>query len=157
VSESAIRQKIFEIIAGQDGINTPSFASAEFGMVHRYERWAADWSAFIKLFHDPASGRIFGFEISRTGNRSTKLSNYEEENAHAYTIKGYMSVKDADETESLFNAKIEALQARFRNNHDLDGMCLSAGPLSAELIDTRMFGNVLCHYAELKLPATEIL
>lgn len=157
MSEQVIRQKIFEIIAGQEGIATPSFASADFGMVHKFERWTADWGKFLELFKDPVTGRIFGFELSRSGSPAQKLSNFEEADTHIYTIKGYMAVKDADQTEILFNGKIEALKDKFRRKHDLDGTCNAAGPLSAETIDTRFFGATLCHYAELNLPATEIV
>lgn len=147
MSESACRQKLFEIIS----------AIPNVGKVHDYERWAATHGKFIEFFKDVASGRILGWEICRSGMPSEKISVIEESRTHQFTVKGYMAVDDADATEKLFNAKIEAICNAFKGQHTLGGVCLDAGPVSAEVIDARMFGNVLCHYAELKIPINEIV
>lgn len=156
MSETAIRQKIFEIIAGQANLVDPSYASASLGMVHKYERWTAEWGVFLNLFKDPATGRIFGWEIRRASFHAVKLDSLQEEITHGYVIKGYLGVQDSEQTERLFNQKIDELSALFRGNHTLDGLCLDAGPISAETIEERTFGTVFCHYAELRLPVVEI-
>jgi hypothetical protein len=156
MSESAIRQKIFDILAGREGLAEPLYASDSLGMVHKYERWAADWAKFLTFFKDPVSARIFGWEIRRSNMQSVKLGAFEEQNTHGYLLKGYLGVQDADGTEILFNAKVEEVCGLFRGNHTLGGVCLDAGPVSVELIEERFFGSVLCHYAELRLPVTEI-
>lgn len=145
MSESTIRQAIFTILK----------AIPDIGKTYDYDRNNADWGEFIKLFQAP-SGRILGWEISRAGVQAEKLSVIEESSDHVFIIRGYMGVKDADKTELLFNAKIEAVRAAFRGNNDLGGVCTDAGPVSAQ-IDVRTFGSVLCHHAELRLPVNEIL
>lgn len=155
MSESAIRQKIFEIIAGQADLVDPSYASASLGMVHKYERWTADWGTFLALFTDPVTGKIFGWEIRRGSMAAAKLNGAAEDHTHGYVIKGYMGVQDADQTELLFNLKIEELGALFQGNNTLGGVCNDAGPVSVEIIDERTFGGVLCHYAELRFPVAE--
>ncbi|PKN46762.1 MAG: hypothetical protein CVU59_05030 [Deltaproteobacteria bacterium HGW-Deltaproteobacteria-17] len=146
MSESAIRQKIFETLSAVPNV----------GKVHDFERWAVDWGKFIEFFKH-SSGRILGWEICRAGMQSEKIDVIEEDRTHGFVIKGYMAVKDADATEKLFNAHIEAICDAFKGNHTLGGVCLDAGPVQVEVIDTRMFGSVLCHYAELKIPVNEIV
>ena len=157
MSETAIRQKIFETITGQPGIAVPSHASATLGMVHKYERWSNDWNKFLALFKDPVTGRIFGWEIRRASMPAEKLSNMEQQNTHIYQIKGYLAVQDSEQTELMFNLKIEELRGLFKGNHTLDDTCLDAGAISVDVIDERMFGTVLCHYAELRMPVAEIV
>jgi hypothetical protein len=157
MSESAIRQKIFEIVADQQGLTEVSCSSQAMGMVHLYERWAADWNVFLGYFRDPETGRIFGSEIRRAARRGQKLSAMEEQITHTFIIKSYLAVQDADQTELLFNQKLEELAARFRHNQTLNGSCDDASALSVETIDERMFGGVLCHYAESSISATEYL
>jgi hypothetical protein len=144
--ESTIRQKIYTEIS----------AITDIGMIYDYERWAIDWVTFINLFKNPVSGRILGWEIGRKGAPATYDSNAEETTTHQYVIRGFMGLKDADGTEKLFNAKIEDIRDKFRFNFTLDGLCEMAGPLSANIIEPRMFGGVLCHYCELDLPVQEL-
>ncbi|MEA5113019.1 MAG: hypothetical protein VB050_03245 [Geobacteraceae bacterium] len=147
MSEAACRQKVFEIISAVPNV----------GVVHDYERWAADWNKFIELFRDSVSGTIRGWEICRANMLSEKISNIEENRAHGFVVKGYLAVNDALATEKIFNGLIDAICNAFKGNHTLGRICTDAGPVSAEVIDTRMFGAVLCHYAELKFPVSEIV
>lgn len=146
MSEAIIRQKIFEIVSAVPGI----------GKVHDYERWAADWSKFLILFQDPATKRILGWEITRQAAPVAKLDNIEEQVTHAFVIQGYMGLNDAQATEKQFQALLEALRSAFRGNHTLNGICLDAGPVSLDICEPRTFGTVLCHYAKLTLPVSEI-
>jgi hypothetical protein len=145
MSESAIRQKLFDILSSVPGV----------GRVYDYERWTADWTKFLELFKDSSSGRILGWEISRNAVESQFLSRVEEEATHRFVIKGYLGVKDADATEKLFNGLIEVIRAAFRGNVTLDGVAELASPLTVPIIDVRTFGSVLCHYCELHLAVTE--
>jgi hypothetical protein len=144
MSEAVCREKIYEAMS----------MIPHVGRLYDYERWAADWSKFISYFKHP-SGFILGWEICRSSMQSVKTNNIEEERLHRFVVKGYMSVKDSLETEKIFNGYIDQICELFRGNHTLDGVCEDAGPVSAETIDTRSFGGVLCHYAELIIPVTE--
>jgi hypothetical protein len=147
MSDAIASQQLYTILTGIPNI----------GMVHSYERWAVNWDKFIELFKDPASGRILGWEIGKEAMLNTRISNLEEERTHRYVVKGYMGVKDADATDSLFNAMIETIADTFKGNLTLGGTVMDAGPASARVIDTRMFGGVLCHYTEIEIPVTEIV
>jgi len=148
MSESLIRAQIYSILGGVTNI----------GKVYDYERWADDWEAFINLFKTMISSKaqIRGWEIRRRAAPSVYDSNAEEVITHQYILKGYLAVEDASSTEKTFNNLIEAIRTAFRFNFTLSGLCEMAGPISAEIIEERMFGSVLCHYCELSLPVKEL-
>ena len=148
MSEALIRAEI----AGLLGSVT------DVGRVYDYERWAADWATFIALFKTRINNvdQIRGWEIGRKAAPAEYNSNNEETTRHQFFIKGYMGVKDSDATGKTFDALIEAIRTKFRFNFRLNGKCEHAGPVSIDLIDTRTFGSVLCHYTELSLPVQEL-
>lgn len=146
MSEVTVRAKIKTMLEAVTGI----------GKVYGYRRWANDDGDFISLFKDTTSGRILGWMISREKCAAEYLDNAEEEATHGYLLQGYMGLKDADQTEILFNALIELVRAKFRLDFSLGDTAEQAGPVSVDLIETRVFGNVLCHCAELRLPVKEL-
>ena len=77
----------------------------------------------------------------------------EQPTGHEYMIKGYLGVKDADATEKVINALIETVVEACRQNCTLNG----AGYIDSikGQIDTRTFGIILCHCAELTLSCRE--
>lgn len=151
MSESAIRAQIYSILSGVSGI----------GKVHDYERWSKDWDTFISYFKDTASGRILGWEIGRRSGREEKtvigIGDEDQDLSHTFVIRGYMAVDDSAATEKLFNALIEAIAAAFREKTTLNGTATDHEYIQRETIEARMFGGVLCHYAELSLTVTERL
>jgi hypothetical protein len=146
MSESTIRQKIYEIVSSVPGI----------GRVYDYERWAADWGQFINLFKD-SSGRILGWEISRVSAEAKYDDNAEEVTEHRYIVRGYMGLSDSDASEKSFHSLIEDIRNTFRFNFTLDENAEWAGPVSLQVADVRTFGPVLCHYCELVLPVRELI
>jgi hypothetical protein len=149
MSEALIRQQIYTTLSGVTSI----------GKVHDYERWAADWDAFIALFKTTVAGapQIRGWEIGREAVAAVYDDNAEESDTHQFVIRGYLVVKDSAATEKTFNALIEAVRQAFRFDFTLGGLCEMAGPMTARVITTRMFGAVLCHYCELVFPVQEVL
>lgn len=125
------------------------------GIVHTYERWAADWVKFIALFKAP-TGEILGWEISKGAAPGTYLNTVEEEVSHKYLIRGYMGLQDAAETELLFNEKIEAMRDAFRSDMTLGGLNELPKGFDCRLIEPRSFGSVLCHYAEIIIEIQEV-
>ena len=153
MSESAIRAQIKTILE----------AVTNIGKVYDYERWSADWTAFINLFKITVSGvdQIRGWEISRRSVGEKKVvigvGSLAHEDDHLFIIKGYMSVKDASATEKTFNTLIESIKTAFRANPNLNATCERHGRIQAPVIDFRIFGDVFCHYAELNLTVYERL
>ncbi|HRR87633.1 MAG TPA: hypothetical protein P5316_21720, partial [Phycisphaerae bacterium] len=58
------------------------------GRVHDYERWTANTRDFLSLFQDPATKKIFGWEIMRTGFRMQKATMAKWKLIHRYMIRG---------------------------------------------------------------------
>ncbi len=151
MSESAIRGQIYAVIG----------AIANIGMVYDYERWAADWVAFINFFKTTIGGvdQIRGWEISRRSAAEKKIvigvNISSHQKTHVFLIRGYMGVNDAAATEKTFNALIEAIGAAFRYNKKLNDTAMDHDYIQAETIGFRMFGGALCHYAELSLTVYE--
>ncbi len=144
MSESAIRTQIYTILSGVNDI----------GKVYDYERWSADWTTFINIFKTTIGGvdQVRGWEIGRRSCSENMLTLGEVDRPHNFIIRGYMGVSDAAATEKTFNTLIEAIAAAFRTNLTLNGAAfLGHDYLQIELIEARMFGGVLCHYAELGL------
>ena len=144
MGESIIRTAIKTTLTGVSNI----------GKVHDYERWAADWSKFIAYFRTSISGtdQIRGWEISRKAPITEDATSVKK---HTYSIRGYMGVEDAAESEKTFNALIEAAAAAFRADRTLGGAALGHDFIQVDALDTRSFGGVLCHYAELSLTVYE--
>jgi len=149
--EATIRTAIYNILG----------AVADIGKVYDYERWAADWTAFINLFKTTigAVDQIRGWEISRrsVGEKQAviKIGSQAHEDDHLFVIRGYMGVSDANATEKTFNALIESIRTAFRDNRNLNGACERHGRIQAPIIEFRLFGGALCHYAELNLTVYE--
>lgn len=144
MSDLDIRLKIKEVIE-----RVPNY-----GIVHEYGRWTADWNKFLALFQDPISRRILGWEITRRAAPGAYISTIEEEFVAQYRISGYMGIQDADRTDILFNALIDLIREEFRKDMTLGGLNQGAQGFSVEIIDERMFGSVLCHHCEIVIPIT---
>ena len=133
------------------------------GKAHGYARWSADWNAFLALFK--SGSQIRGWSVSREATATRQATAGEVEKAHVFVIRGIMGLQDAAATETTFQALLDSLQDAFLADDRLGGACdtLSPdwGPLAGaagaqvSVVETRMFGSVLCHYAELRLCAVE--
>jgi len=144
--EADIRGQIAIILAGVSGM----------GVVHEYQRWAATWEKFLDHFKD-ADNKINGCCISRAATPAFRKTMPTIEREHKYMIRCYYGLNDAAGSELIFQALVEGIQNEFDSgsNYSLGGYVLNSGPLQVRIIEPRMFGGVLCHFAELELPATE--
>lgn len=125
------------------------------GKIHDYERFnAADWNKFIELFKDEPSSKVYGWEITREGVKVEKATGGHKKVTHAIVLKGYYGLQDAAATEKIFNAVIDLILQKFIDNKipGTQGHSLpKVGPIQA-----RMYGGVLCHYAEIRMVVAEI-
>jgi hypothetical protein len=152
----AMREQKKVILAGVPGI----------GVVHDYNRLAVDFGKMLNLFKD-ADGRINGcmFAREKTAKRLATIGGAPQEKAHVFLIRAIMGLKDDQATGIIFDELLTAIEEKFEDYYDLNGTCLTTipdwGPMAGQagvqidLIEERMFGNVLCHYAEMRLCALE--
>ncbi len=138
------------------GIYNTMLAVTDIGMVYDYERWANDWATFINLFKTTIGGvdQIRGWEISQ---RAPVSENRTSTKRRTYSIRGYMSVNDAAATEKIFSALIDAIAAEFRKDQELGKTVKGHDFIQVEIIETRTFGSVLCHFVELTLTVYDFI
>ncbi len=152
-----IRAQVAAIAAGVDGI----------GRVHEYVRWATDWKKVIEKFKitDDGGSKINALMITRKKTHRRQRTIGEIELAHVLELKMIMGLNDAEASELIFQKLLDNLAAAFDSDETLNGTCETTRPswgpmegqvgLSIDIVDMRMFGGILCHYAECHLCATE--
>lgn len=153
---AAIREQIKVILSTVEGI----------GVVHDHERLATEWNKYLDLFKD-ADGRINGWMFALEKSQKAQVSQGEQEEARVFIFRGFMGLKDAGDTGLLFEDLVDRVQSIFDDYETLNDTCLTInpdwGPMSGamgyqiDLIEPRMFGNVLCHYHEGRLCAIETI
>jgi hypothetical protein len=155
MSYPLIREQTAAILGAVDGM----------GIVHQYQRMAATWEEFLKCFKH-SDGKINGCVITRTSRVSRQITLGQKEVAHVMVLRFYMGLNDTEETETAFQALIDAAVDMFDDYETLNDTCLTTHPdwgpmsgavgLQADIVDNRVFGNVLCHFAECRLCALEL-
>lgn len=140
-----IRAELKAIIAGVIGI----------GPVHDYERWSADWNSYLSFFKLPGQENINGWTITRVSTSEEAHAQNQDWRRHKFLLKGYYSQKDSAGSEKVFQDLIEAVCHRLRINPQLDGAAAQSDPPQVETVETRFFGDILCHYAEISIVVQE--
>lgn len=144
MSEANNRTGIYNTLSAVTGV----------GKVYDYERWTADWNTFITLFKDTSTSKILGWEISQKAPVNEDRTSVKR---RTYSIKGYMGVNDAVATEKTFAGLIDAIAAVFRADQSLGAMVHGHDYIQVDILDTRSFGSVMCHYAELSIVVYDLL
>lgn len=131
---------------------------ADVGVVHEYERYSKERSKLKALYESGVPARLFGWHIRRVSTREFLEDIARWRVVHGWRIRGFMSIDDADATEKLFDARVEAIRDAFRTDDSLGNLIFTCiDPQSNEagiqVIDHRpvLFCDVLCHHAELGL------
>jgi hypothetical protein len=150
-----IREQIKVILQGVTGI----------GVVHDRIRMAIDTAKMLNLFKD-SDGRIntIMFRREKMIKRSLSLG-APKVRAHVFLFIVIRGFNDAQASELEFDDLLTDIEERFDSYDDLNGACMSCdmdtGPMAdlsgmqIDVIEPRMFGSVLCHYAEMRLQVVE--
>ena len=139
-----IREQIATILSTVEGM----------GIVHQYQRWSATWEKFLDLFKD-TDGRINGCIISRRETPTIRDNMPTIERRHVFLFRFVYALKDAEASELEFQNIVERIQDAFDSQYLLGNTVINSGPVQVNLVEIRLFGGVLCHYAELTLEAVE--
>ena len=139
-------------------------AAAPDAKVHKYQRWAAEWSAILNLLKTD-SGKYHGWMISRKQTANKMQSYRNKKRSHIFSITGIYGLDDSAMSEVYFQTLLEGIETAFDANQTLNGKCETIyptwGPMSGvagfeiQDVSVRMFGGVLCHYADCRLCAEE--
>lgn len=128
--------------------------------VHEYERYTKNASDLIAMYKsgDPDNARLHGWHVRRVGTRERAESIGRWSIWHNWRLRGFMALDDADESEKLFDAEIEAIRDAFRADATLGGLvvdCISPdGEMTgAQVLASQpvLFAGVLSHSADLQL------
>jgi hypothetical protein len=133
---------------------TDTLASvADIGVVHAYERYAADHARLKTLYYSTPHGAIRGWFIRRVATREVGIlvPRYIEE--MDWQLRGYIALDDAGESELVADALVEAVRNKFRTNPRLSDTVQMQGPIGSrnkrgpQLVDfgPASFAGVLCH------------
>lgn len=141
---AAVRDQIKTVLEGVSGV----------GKVHDYERHAKDWSAFFTLFLD-ADNKINGWEVSRYATPSAAAGRGVFERRHNFRLRGYYGLSDSAASEKTFQDLVEAVVTALQADQRLGGTTWKSGPVQVAAVEPRIFGSVLCHYAELTVEVWE--
>ena len=139
-----IRTEIKTILSAVDGI----------GVVHDYVRWANEWSKFLDLFKD-SNNKVNGWMISRISTPSKRDNMSTLKRRHLFRMEGFYGLQDSSATEIVFQGVVEDIQDAFDSQYSLGGHALNSGPVQVIIIENRVFGKVLCHYARLEYEVEE--
>lgn len=123
------------------------------GMVHTYDRWAADWADLLKLY--TTNDRVQGWHITRKATAESWDNLPTVNRNHTYEMVGIYALNDAAASEKTFQELVEKVMGLLRFDFTLGGNCLLVGPLNLKTLEPRVFGSVLCHVAVIELPAQE--
>lgn len=136
---------------------------ANIGIIHDYYRWSNNPAKFAALFSFTTSGKkhIRGWEITRVQVPERKGAVKVTLRHHKFMISGYMGVNDEDATDKIFQPLVDDVCEKFRDDpgggawYYMNGDEPGNSPCQVQAIDVRIFGNVLCHHADILLSVTE--
>lgn len=156
---AAIKEKFDSVEGIKDG-------SAK---VHDYQRLKPKYDDFLECFKT-TENKIHGWIITRKAVFDRLATNNERWRYHHFIFRGYYGLDDSAGSEKHFQEVIENICAAFVADMDLsndgdsgvvdagyDDNDSQIGCCQAGIIETRIFGVVLCHFAELEYHCKEYL
>lgn len=127
--------------------------------VFKAEKLTKDWATYLSSFKDVTNSVIHAYIIKRTKIESIPEASRVNEVATTWKIMGFYGYKWNDtftsSSEYKFNVIIDAIRTKFRDDPGLNNSVLTTTPIQLDIFEEREFGEVLCHYAEMRLGTTE--
>jgi len=157
MSEATIRTDIY------DAINW----IIDIGNVHDYDRFTADWTAFVERYSITIDGvkLMRGWDISYESMGPSTPMEFKIPNrymrTHVFVIRGYLGMSDSDESEKTASVLAEAVCNAIDDDADLSNKnryYQSPDRLARiRSFVSLVFGDVLCHYVEIETRVTEFI
>ena len=135
---------------------------SNIGVVYDYVRYADTWDNFLELFKTTINGNevIRGWTVTCISFTETQLGYGNPGTIQrdcVYKIRGYFGVDDsaASEKTAMIVAEdvVETLRSSVESGSDAEGNL----PAELTVFDGRVFGDVLCHYAEITLSVRSLI
>ncbi len=138
---SDIRQAIYQDLVYQ-----------KIGRVYQYRKTTLDWNKYIKRFKDNRN-RVFGADIAFRGLETNRTAVSNSDRIYKFEVSVLQSISDQDESELVFSEVVDALVDHFGNSINLSSVGYDFSVSRAD-VDERMFGDVLCHHAQIDIDVT---
>lgn len=122
---------------------------------YKYDRLEREWGAYLSAFKDTTNNVIHGYCISRVSWDEIREASRSNLRSTKWLIRGYYSLGSSGATESTFQGYIDNINTVFSADPTLAGTVLSVENFNLDIFEARMFGDVLCHYAEMSLTTME--
>jgi len=135
MSETTIKAQIVAILQAITGIGT----------VHNRERYPGGLQPFLDLM--TSSGSVNGFTVHRINAPSTAVTlgtigaSRTYERSHAFKISGLYALDDENDSESSFQALLDAIFTAFLRNPTLNGTCARHGQFQLDMVDIMQFAD----------------
>ena len=126
------------------------------GKVYDYERFSNNWSDYRVLFKTTigTTDQIRAWTITRVStDQKRHLSDGVHRQTLTFTIHGYMGLDDANSSEKTFQELVESVMDAIDAKPHLGGMAAGSDPSQLKFFDHRLFGDLLCHHAEITVVA----
>lgn len=130
------------------------------GVVYNRYRYQNNWADFLTLFKTTIAGtdQIRGWMLEYKGfqgNDNTQM-HYGQLQTHGWTVHGFLGLSDANSTEITFSALVESVIDAIKASTALrnQNTYFDVTPATGE-IEIRLFGDVLCHYIQVRVTITE--
>lgn len=143
MSEATVRAQVKTLLEAVSGI----------GAVHDYERFSRSPAKWLELMR--SSGIVNGWEIHRAKTPSFRDNHPTMKRSHNFMISGIYELDDANESEKTFQAIIEAIYGKFRDNHTIGGTCINSDPLQVGDVSIDIIEKTLYHTCDLLLVCHE--
>lgn len=123
--------------------------------VFKYQKLTRDPAAYIAAFKDATNSVIHGYIITRVNFNEIREAGRSNLRTTKWVIRGYYSIGRAGATEETFQGIIENIATAFSADPTLSGTVISVENFSLDNFDAGMWGDVLCHFAEMSLTTQE--
>lgn len=151
----------------RDQIKLTIQQAAPGSLVHDYERWTNLPDALLTLFKPAGEPHLRAWVFKPVQTVEKPWTQTARVLLHAFLFRFVYSLVDSEASEKVALAEIETVRAAFRSNSTLGGTCMTINPtvgafkgmagMQLEKQDHVSLGGAMCHYAELRLVAQELI
>lgn len=123
--------------------------------VYTYQVLVRDTAVYISKFKDTTNNVIHGYIITRVNFNEIREAGRSNLRTSKWVIRGYYSIGSAGATEITFQGIVDNIATKFAADPTLSGTVISVENFSLDNFDAGMWGDVLCHFAEMSLTTQE--
>jgi len=145
----------YTTVINQIAIILKTATGVDSNTVYKYERHIKVWSAYISSFKD-SNNVIHGYIITRTDVDEEAEASHTNKATSIWLIRCFYSLSSNGETENTtFQPLVDKVREKFRENPRLNNTVFTTNAIRVSSITPLMFGDVLCHYAEIRIETEE--